>query len=194
MAKETNLSSLESNIETSIKEYSELPLPNDCDKLRALQILTKELALVTSERKRIFDQKLAEDRFELEKDDKYWREKFEEEKFNKEQALAERRLALEEDRQKELLVIDTTRLQIEQARLDIERTNLELNIKKANDDKKYRYLQLALTIGIPALTSLVSLLVYRKLAYSNLKLIYMDEGRPTTDFKDAVKSIKNLTK
>lgn len=194
MAKETNLSSLESNIETSIKEYSELPLPNDCDKLRALQILTKELALVTSERKRIFDQKLAEDRFELEKDDKYWREKFEEEKFNKEQALAERRLALEEDRQKELLVIDTTRLQIEQARLDIERTNLELNIKKANDDKKYRYLQLALTIGIPALTSLVSLLVYRKLAYSNLKLIYMDEGRPTTDFKDAVKSVKNLTK
>ena len=41
MAKETNLSSLESNIETSIKEYSELPLPNDCDKLRALQILTQ---------------------------------------------------------------------------------------------------------------------------------------------------------
>ena len=86
------------------------------------------------------------------------------------------------------------KIQIETARLEIEKTNLELNKQNAKEDRKYRYISLALTVGIPAVTTLISLLVYRKLAYNNLKLIYVDEGRPTTNFNDAVKSIKNLTK
>ena len=86
------------------------------------------------------------------------------------------------------------KIQIETTRLEIEKTNLELNKQNAKEDRKYRYISLALTVGIPAVTTLISLLVYRKLAYNNLKLIYVDEGRPTTNFNDAVKSIKNLTK
>lgn len=194
MAKETNLSSLENGLDSTLKGYSELSLPSDCSKLQAIQVLTKEFSLVSSEKKRIFDEKLAEDRFQLEKDDKYWREKFEEKKLDQEQTLERERLALDKEKQTFLLSIETTKLKLEEARLEIEKSNLELNKQKVKDDQKYRYLQLALTIGIPALTSLISLFVYRKLAYSNLKLIYVDEGRPTTDFKDAVKSVKNLTK
>lgn len=194
MAKETNLSSLEESIKTSIEAYSNTELPSDCTKLQAIQVLTKEINLVTSEKKRLFDEEMARQRFELEKDDKYWREKFEEKKFADEQSLAKERFKLESEKQKELLAIESTKLEIEKTRLNIEQSNLELNIRRTEDDKKYRYLQLGLTIGIPALTSIISLLVYRKLAYSNLKLIYMDEGRPTTDFKDAIKSVKNLTK
>lgn len=194
MAKETDLSSLESSVKSTIQEYSNTSLPNDCSKLQAIQVLTKEIGLISGEKKRIFDEEMQKERFELDKDHKYWNEKFEEKKFEGEQALAKERLALEAKKLDETLKQEELKIQIETTRLEIEKTNLELNKQNAKEDRKYRYISLALTVSIPAITTLISLLVYRKLAYNNLKLIYVDEGRPTTNFNDAVKSIKNLTK
>ena len=194
MAKETDLSNLESSVKSTIQEYSNIYLPNDCSKLQAIQVLTKEIGLISGEKKRIFDEEMQKDRFELDKDHKYWSEKFEEKKFEDEQDLAKKRLALEKSKIDSALKQEELKIQIETTRLGIEKTNLELNKQNAKEDRKYRYISLALTVGIPAVTTLISLLVYRKLAYNNLKLIYVDEGRPTTNFNDAVKSIKNLTK
>lgn len=194
MAKETDLSNLESSVKSTIQEYSNIYLPNDCSKLQAIQVLTKEIGLISGEKKRIFDEEMQKDRFELDKDHKYWSEKFEEKKFEDEQDLAKKRLALEKSKIDSALKQEELKIQIETTRLEIEKTNLELNKQNAKEDRKYRYISLALTVGIPFVTTLISLLVYRKLAYDNLKLIYVDEGRPTTNFNDAVKSIKNLTK
>lgn len=194
MAKETDLNSLESSVKLTIQEYSNISLPNDCSKLQAIQVLTREIGLISGEKKRFFDEEMQKDRFELDKDHKYWSEKFEEKKFKSEKALAKERLALEAKKLDEDLKQEELKIQIETTRLEIEKTNLELNKQNAKEDRKYHYISLALTIGIPAVTTLISLLVYRKLAYNNLKLIYVDEGRPTTNFNDAVKSIKNLTK
>ena len=194
MAKETDLSSLETSVKSTIQEYSNIYLPNDCSKLQAIQVLTKEIGLISGEKKRIFDEEMQKDRFELDKDHKYWSEKFEEKKFEDEQDLAKKRLALEKSKIDSALKQEELKIQIETTRLEIEKTNLELNKQNAKEDRKYRYISLALTVGIPFVTTLISLLVYRKLAYDNLKLIYVDEGRPTTNFNDAVKSIKNLTK
>lgn len=194
MAKETDLSSIEGSVKSTIQEYSNISLPNDCNKLQAIQVLTKEIGLISGEKKRIFDEEMQKERFELDKDHKYWSEKFEEKKFEGEQALTKERLALEAKKLDETLKQEELKTRIEMTRLEIEKTNLELNKQKAKEDQKYRYISLALTIGVPAVTTLISLLVYRKLAYNNLKLIYVDEGRPTTNFNDAVKSIKNLTK
>ena len=194
MAKETDLSNLESSVKSTIQEYSNIYLPNDCSKLQAIQVLTKEIGLISGEKKRIFDEEMQKDRFELDKDHKYWSEKFEEKKFEDEQDLAKKRLALEKSKIDSALKQEELKIQIETTRLEIEKTNLELNKQNAKEDRKYRYISLALTVGIPFVTTLISLLVYRKLADNNLKLIYVDEGRPTTNFNDAVKSIKNLTK
>lgn len=194
MAKETDLSSLESSVKSTIQEYSNIYLPNDCSKLQAIQVLTKEIGLISGEKKRIFDEEMQKDRFELDKDHKYWSEKFEEKKFEDEQDLAKKRLELEKLKIDSALKQEELKIQIETTRLEIEKTNLELNKQNAKEDRKYRYISLTLTIGIPFVTTIISLLVYRKLAYDNLKLIYVDEGRPTTNFNDAVKSIKNLTK
>lgn len=194
MAKETDLNNLESSVKSTMQEYSNISLPNDCNKLQAIQVLTKEIGLISGEKKRIFDEEMQKERFELDKDHKYWSEKFEEKKFEGEQALTKERLSLEAKKFDEALKQEELKTRIETTRLEIEKTNLELNKQNAKEDRKYRYISLALTVGIPAITTLISLLVYRKLAYNNLKLIYVDEGRPTTNFNDAVKSIKNLTK
>ena len=175
MAKETDLSNLENSVKSTIQEYSNIYLPNDCSKLQAIQVLTKEIGLISGEKKRIFDEEMQKDRFELDKDHKYWSEKFEEKKFEDEQDLAKKRLALEKSKIDSALKQEELKNQIETTRLEIEKTNLELNKQNAKEDRKYRYISLALTVGIPAVTTLISLLVYRKLAYNNLKLIYVDE-------------------
>ena len=195
MAKENIIQNLEERITTHLDKYKDnYTIPEDYNSLQAIQLISKELTVINTEKKRIFDEKMNESRLELEKDHKYWQEKFESDKFNKEHELAQKRLELDTSKQNQMLSIESTRLEIEKTRLKLEESKLELDKQKNKDDQKYRYLQLGLTIGVPAITSLISLLVYRKLAYNNLKLIYVDEGRPTTDFKDAVKCVKNLTK
>ena len=52
MAKETDLSNLESSVKSTIQEYSNMYLPNDCSKLQAIQVLTKEIGLISGEKKR----------------------------------------------------------------------------------------------------------------------------------------------
>lgn len=208
MSKTTDLSSLQQSISTSVKEYSNIPMPDDASKLQAIQILAREVKLVSDEEKRIFDQEMQESRFELEKDRVYSAQnlelkKFEEEKAHnaseldlkkEEQEIARKRLRLESKKQNTLIEIEKERVEIEKLRLEQEKTNSLLTEKARKDDQKFKYISLGLSIGIPALTTLISLLVYRRLAYSNLKLIYADEGRPTVDFKDAVKCVKNLTR
>lgn len=208
MSKETDLSVVESSLYQTINEYNNIPLPDDMSKLTAIQLVTREVKLLADEKKRIFDQKIQEEKFELEKDHRYWSEHFEEKKLeaekaknqdemalkNEEQRIAQERLKLEAEKQEKMLGLEQLRLQIEQSRLEIEKTNLELTEKNRQNEQKFKWISLGLSIGVPALVSIGSLIVYRKLAYSNLKLIYHDEGRPTNDFKDAIKCIQNMTR
>ncbi len=194
MAKEIDLSSLESCLNSDIQEYSNLSLPNDCSKLQALQVVLKETLLLSNEEKRIFEEKMQKERFELEKDHKYWSEKFEEKKFTTEQSNIKERLILEEKKLNEALKQEKIKNKIELARLEIEKSNLEFNKQNAKETRKMNLITLAVTIGVPVVLTLMELIVYRKLAYDNLKLIYVDEGRPTAHFNDSIKSIKNLIK
>lgn len=248
MSKETDLSKIESSIKLTADEYSNIPLATDCTKLQALQILTKEISLVSNEKKRIFEEELSKSRFELEKDHKYWTEKFEEKKndlenktneskleleskkfesekdinqkrldleskklkldknnnaerialeskkIENDQYFNEKRLELESKKNEDELELERLKIQIESARLDIEKTNLKLTEEQSKKNRIFQYVSLGLTVGIPALTYLIGLAVYKKLAYANLKLIYVDEGRPTPNFNDAVKNVNNFIK
>lgn len=182
----TDLSSLKSGLDTSISEYASISIDDD-RKLKTLQILIREFKLLTDEEKRLFDQQIQTERAELDKDHKYWSEKFEEKKFTQEQELNNKRFELESKKFEILTEIEKEKLKIENYRLAS-----ELQSKK--DEQKYRYISLGITIGVPLIMNFVTLLVYRKLSYDNLRLIYRDEGRPTVDFKDSVKLVRNLIK
>ncbi len=194
MSREAEINSLKNSLEESIKKYKDMPIPEDIGKLQAIQLVAREAKVVSDIEKQEFEQKIQEDRYQLDKDHKYWQEHFEESTHKDEHALAEKRLEFESKKQDSMLEIEKTKLEIEKARLEIERSNVESLKESKRDEAKYRWISLGLTLGIPFVTSLISLIVYRNLAYSNLKLIYRDEGRPTSDFKDAVKCVKSLTK
>lgn len=88
--------------------------------------------------------------------------------------------------------IEKLRLEIEKDRLDMQRMDYAQKAKDSHDEKMFRWISFGVTTGLSLVTSIVPILVYRKLAYTNLKLIYKDEGRPSTEYKDAIKSIQNL--
>ena len=247
MKKEIDLNNLEQGAIKTIEEYSKMPLPDDYSKQQTLQMLTKELGLISSEKKRVQDSTLQEERFELEKDHKYWNEKFEERKFKLEEdkfkntskqeesklGLEERKLNLEEEKFKDASKQEASKLELEKAkfkdnstneefrrkleeekfkdaskneefrlelekiRLDIEKSNLEFQRQNALEERKLKKWTLIFQIasfGVSTLTTIIGLCLSNKLAYDNLKLIYVDEGRPTTEFKDSCKVIRNYIK
>ncbi len=88
--------------------------------------------------------------------------------------------------------IEKLRLEIEKDRLDMQRMDYAQKAKDAKDDKMFKWISLGVTTVMTLVGTIAPILVYRKLAYTNLKLIYKDEGRPTTEYKDAIKSVQNL--
>lgn len=228
--KEINISSLTSNLDNSITNYTSVKMPENYDKVKAIQILSREYSIIAAEQKRKYDQdqtskrnkdihdelehrkRLEDKRFEMEKNfgskrlelDKAKQKSaisiekdklsLDKKRFNMEEDISKKRYELDKAKQESSEIIEKLRLDVEMRRVELEKENLEFNKQRSKDDKKYRYIQLAMTIGIPAITSVISLFVYRKLAYSNLKLIYVDEGRPTADFKDSIKDVKKLIK
>ena len=86
------------------------------------------------------------------------------------------------------------RVELEKQRLAFEKADLEARRAQERNESKYRWITFGITTGLAFIQFAVLIVVYRKLAYTNLKLIYRDEGRPTTDYKDAIKDVKNLLK
>ena len=181
---------------------------DDADYMKVLQIFIKQQKLIADEETRVFNEEMQKERFQLEKDRIYSDQqlginKLAEEKRmhdaelafkEKEANLAGKRYRLDRDKQKTLLEIESTKLEIEKMRLELERESSRATLENAQSERKFRYVSLAVTTIVGLASVIVPLVVYRKLAYANLKLIYKDEGRPTQDFKDAVRCIKNLTK
>ncbi len=174
-------------------------------------------AVVSNEEKRIDENEFRNEQFALNKDHTYFQEKMEENKLkeqikenseknafeqkkfeyqvkmdSKKNSLEKKKLEqqiLDEDRKNS---IEMLRLELEKNRLDAQRKDLEQKAKDARDDKMFKWITFGITTATSLVTTIVPILVYRKLAYTNLKLIYKDEGRPTTEYKDAIKSVQNL--
>lgn len=192
----------------SVESVVNRDIPDDLDYAKVLQIFIKQQKLISDEETRIFNEEMQKQRFELEKDRIYSGQKLDIDKFAEEKRmhdaelelkktelnLTAKRYRLDREKQKALLEIEATKLEIEKMRLEIERESSKTTLENAQSERKFRYVSLAITTVVGLVSVIVPLVVYRKLAYANLKLIYKDEGRPTQDFKDAVRCIKNLTK
>lgn len=185
----------------SVDDYKDIRIPEDLDKNKALQILIKETKLISDEEKRFFDEKMQQSRYELEKDRIYMSSNLETKKFNKDCEFKEKDLSILKDKnnieRRKLKLqqsIEQSKIELEKLKMDIEQQNSRMLLESQKEERKLRYITLAITTVSGLISVLAPLFVYRKLSYSNLKLIYKDEGRSTQDFKDSVRCIKNLTK
>jgi len=187
--KATDLQEVEGSFTNTVKEYKDIGL-TDPDKAKYLAIMQKEASILSNEEKRNNDLDFQKERFALDKDHTYFQETLEKDK------LKQQKEAFEYQKNKDIndLELQKVRVELEKQRLAFEKADLEARRAQERNESKYRWITFGITTGLAFIQFAVSIVVYRKLAYTNLKLIYRDEGRPTTDYKDAIKDVKNLLK
>ena len=179
--KETDLQKLSEAVSSTIEGYKSCD--TQADQSVVLANLQKLTNIVDSNEKRQEDNSFRNEQFQLNKDHVYAQDK------------------LEEDRLKQQIKDNSEKNEIERLRLEIEKTRLDLQKEDLNqkridsrNDMRFRLVTFGITTVIGLAEVIIPLLVYRKLAYTNLNLIYKDEGRPTNDYKDAIKNIKMMIK
>ena len=179
--KETDLQKLSEAVSSTIEGYQSCD--TQADQSGVLANLQKLTNIVDSNEKRQEDNSFRNEQFQLNKDHVYAQDK------------------LEEDRLKQQIKDNSEKNEIERLRLEIEKTRLDLQKEDLNqkridsrNDMRFRLVTFGITTVIGLSEVIIPLLVYRKLAYTNLNLIYRDEGRPTNDYKDAIKNIKMMIK
>lgn len=179
--KETDLQKLSEAVSSTIEGYQSCD--TQADQSGVLANLQKLTNIVDSNEKRQEDNSFRNEQFQLNKDHVYAQDK------------------LEEDRLKQQIKDNSEKNEIERLKLEIEKTRLDLTKEDLNqkridsrNDMRFRLVTFGITTVIGLAEVIIPLLVYRKLAYTNLNLIYKDEGRPTNDYKDAIKNIKMMIK
>lgn len=179
--KETDLQRLSEAVSSTIEGYQSCD--TQADQSGVLANLQKLTNIVDSNEKRQEDNSFRNEQFQLNKDHVYAQDK------------------LEEDRLKQQIKDNSEKNEIERLKLEIEKTRLDLTKEDLNqkridsrNDMRFRLVTFGITTVIGLAEVIIPLLVYRKLAYTNLNLIYKEEGRPTNDYKDAIKNIKMMIK
>ena len=129
------------------------------------------------------ESKFQDKRFELDKDHICFQESLEKDKLKQQKESFEYQK-----------IKDSNDLELQKIRLELEKNDLEARRAQERNESKFRWITFGITTGLAFVQFVMTLMSYRKLAYTNLKLIYKDEGRPTTEYKDAIKDVKNLLK
>lgn len=215
--KETDLQELSNGVPSIITEYQNSS--TQAERAAALGNLQKLTSIVSNEEKRKDDTAFKQDQAQLNKDHVYFQEKLEEDRFKQQtkdnsekNELAKKqfeqqvkndsikneieklRLDLQAKDISDKNALEQLRLKIEEERLDIQREELVQRRIDSRNDMRFRLITFGITTVIGLAEVIIPLVVYRKLAYTNLNLIYKDEGRPTNDYKDAIKNVKQMIK
>ena len=197
---DTDLQKVEQGLTKTIDSYNSIGLMEP-DKAKCLGIMQKESSIILNEEKRKEDLAFQKDRFLLEKDHKYFEENLAKEKAKQEskwhdEETASKKEAFEYQKTKDTneFSIQKLRFDLDRQRLDFEEKDLEFKRELSKSESKYRWITFGVTTILGFVQFAISLYAYKKLAYTNLKLIYCDEGRPTTDYKDAIKNVQNMIK
>lgn len=197
---DTDLQKVEQGLTKTIDSYNSIGLMEP-DKAKCLGIMQKESSIILNEEKRKEDLAFQKDRFLLEKDHKYFEENLAKEKAKQEskwhdEETASKKEAFEYQKTKDAneFSIQKLRFDLDRQRLDFEEKDLEFKRELSKSESKYRWITFGVTTILGFAQFAISLYTYKKLAYTNLKLIYCDEGRPTTDYKDAIKNVQNMIK
>ena len=197
---DTDLQKVEQGLTKTIDSYNSIGLMEP-DKAKCLGIMQKESSIILNEEKHKEDLAFQKDRFLLEKDHKYFEENLAKEKAKQEskwhdEETASKKEAFEYQKTKDTneFSIQKLRFDLDRQRLDFEEKDLEFKRELSKSESKYRWITFGVTTILGFAQFAISLYTYKKLAYTNLKLIYCDEGRPTTDYKDAIKNVQNMIK
>lgn len=197
---EQDLKKLKANA-ISVEKVIDSDIPDDADTIKVFKLFAAQQKLISDEEKRAFDEEMTRERLQIDKDQKMFnqdldKKKFEEEKKQHEAELdlrtKEYNLALE--KQNAMIALEQTKIEIEKSRLSFEQNQALIAQENQKTERMFRWISFGISTALTLAGIIIPIVVYRKLAYANLKLIYRDEGRPTQDFRSSIKVIENMIK
>ena len=203
--KKTELETLEKGLTQTVTEYNNIPL-TDADKGKTLSILEKETKIISGENKSIFDEELSTKRFELEKDKVYSSQKLDDKKFDQDvkQKAFDNNIKTEElnltkekfDQDVKQKAFDnnikTEELELSKLKMENDRKMALIQEQSRKNEQIFRYVSLGVTAVTTLTGIIVPLIVYSRLAKTNLYHIYKQEGRSTKEFDEAIRNVKSL--
>ena len=188
-----DLKKIVDGLETSIDEYNQMSLPSGCTKQEALNVISKEIALVSNIEKRE-QEKLAQNEelaqkkdhtFFLEGQDKE-RLKNETEKLAIEKASSEHNMSVQ-DRELEL---KTQEQALRQAQFDADQKELKLK----HENERRDFLLKVVMFGVTSVTTLLSVclpvFMYKSLAKMAMRYSWQYDGRTPTEFNEFMRGVK----
>lgn len=166
-------------------------LPNDSSesevtKDQALARIQKEVGIINAVEKRNFDEKLQRDEYELKKDHTYAQDNLEKDRFNH-----------EKERDKKNDELNKLKLEYEKDRIKFEQENIKIQNDIRRDNMKFQLISVCVTAGLGLLgfiANMIGLAVSDRAHKRVMTMIYLDEGRSTTELKDSVKRLDNFIK
>lgn len=195
--KETDLQTLSNGIPGIIAEYQNST--TQAERGATLGNLQKLTSIIGNEEKRKNEDEIKKEQFLLNKDHVYFQDKLEDERFKhqvKESSerndLEKMRLDLQAKDISDRNSLEQMRLKFEKERLDQQQAELIQKRIDSKNDMRFRLITFGITTIIGLAEVIIPLVIYRKLAYTNLNLIYKDEGRPSTDYRNSIKDVQNL--
>lgn len=192
MAKDIDLNSLEQSLKKTIEGYSDIAVDNNADitKAQALQILSKELKMVSDEKTRSFNEDLQSRRYELEKDKVYESQKIERDKLNDER-----------ENNKKNYDLALKRIEIDLKKIDIENRKLNFEEKQYIEDNlaKRKEKILAITLDIikviiPTAGSIIAAWIYVKFMKQCMSITMVDNGIVSKQVQDIIKQFDKFAK
>lgn len=185
----------------SVEKVINSEIPDDADTIKVFKLFAMEQKLISDEEARAFNEEMTRERLQIDKDQKMFNQNLDNKKFEEEKKqhaaeldLRTKEFNLAKGKQDAMIVLETNKLQLETARLEFEQSQALIAQESQKSDKMFRWISLGVSSLLTVVGIIVPIVVYRKLAYANLKLIYRDEGRPTQDFRNSIRVIENMIK
>lgn len=190
MKKETDLSSLETSLDDELSEYSNADLPDDISKLQLIQLIGKNVQILSGEKKRLSDLENQKERLQLEKDREYHNQNLDDKKFKEEhdknanelilkqheQENADKRLRLDIKKHKDSMKLEEDRLKVDRDRLSFDMYKYEKDLEIKKRDQNRQLIITILGIVVPVIGGVAVYIGKTMFMKQCMNITYHDNG------------------
>lgn len=181
-----NLKQIVDGLETSIEGYNDMELPSDCTKQEALNIITKEVSLVSNVKKREHEMEVQDKEYELKKDHQYFVEGQDKERLKLEQKNSEHTISMQN---KEFALKEKDQALREQ-QLVIDRQEIEHKHINERRDFWFKVATFTATSVTTLLGIIIPCIMYKSLAKTSMRYSWQYDGRTPSEFNEFMRGVK----
>jgi len=181
-----DLDKIVGGLEVSIAEYNNMGLPNDMSKAEALNIISKEVSLVSTVEKRKHETHIQDEELQEKKDHRIFTEHQDEKRFELEKSKTNHDNSIQDQE----LNIKRKDQELRQAQFDADQRELVLKHESEKRDFWFKVAMFATTSITTLLGIIVPCVMYKSLAKTSMRYSWQYDGRTPSEFNEFMRGVK----